>query len=81
MALRGAPVESVRNFKSQPAARTRLLDWLAAAGLTGVALRNEPEDHYVASCAAALGAWKNVVGEPAWIEPAQPPAHPFDYVA
>lgn len=78
LALRGAPIEAVRRFKKEPAARMELLEWLEANGLVG-ALTDAPSDHYVAACAAAYATWKWRVDEPAWVRRAEPPRHPFDF--
>ncbi|MCG8614845.1 MAG: DUF429 domain-containing protein [Desulfobacterales bacterium] len=80
MALRGASVADVRSFKKSPGARTRLLAWMEAQGIGGAASEENPSDHYVAACAAALGAWGWHRGNPAWQLRAKPPIHPFDYV-
>lgn len=83
LTLRGAALEDVKAFKKSPDARHRLLEWLNSRGLKGVAgggkRPDRVSDHYVAACGAALGAWKWFSGEPAWIHPASPPFHPFDY--
>ena len=79
MALRGAPVEDVRSFKNSMPSRINLLKWMSRQGLDNIPA-DKPEDHFVASCACALGAWKWHKNEPAWICPAKEPLHPFDYV-
>ncbi|WP_026289265.1 DUF429 domain-containing protein [Thioalkalivibrio sp. ALMg11] len=80
MALRAAPVAVLRAMKKDLAARQTLLDWLQLQGLTGVQDLVDASDHSVAACAAALAAWQWSQGKPAWIYPAQPPLHPFDFV-
>jgi predicted nuclease with RNAse H fold len=78
MALGGAPVGAVRNFKTDGEARRILLAWLAGQGMHGVA-RQHPSDHYVAACACALATWKWVRGCSAWLWPARVPHHPYDF--
>lgn len=79
MVLRGAAVEQVRQLKSSSTARTVLLGWLDKQGLQGAAGLQDASDHLVAACACALGAWAWQRGRPAWLHPAQPPAHPFPF--
>jgi predicted nuclease with RNAse H fold len=79
LALRGAPPGLVSSFKRDEEARWQLLDWLEDQGLDKAAEIETPTDHYVAACAAALAAWKWRTGESAWLHPAEPPIHPFDY--
>lgn len=79
MALRGAPIDDVRTYKVDPGARQRLLGWLFSQGLACKELHKNPDDHQVSACAAALAAWQWHLGNPAWMEPAAPPHHPFDY--
>ena len=57
MILRGVDAGDVRTFKTEPLARGRLLDWLETQGLKGICPADTVTDHYVAACAAALGAW------------------------
>lgn len=79
LALRGCPVADIRRMKRDPRARQRILQWLEHQGLLRIGRLEATTDHDVAACAAALGAWKWAGGDPVWIEPATPPAHPFDY--
>jgi uncharacterized protein len=79
MLLRGAPAKDVAAFKREPSARLRLLKWLEDEGLRGLLEIEEPSDHFVAACAAALAAWQWSIGQPAWCVKAQPPDHPFDF--
>jgi predicted nuclease with RNAse H fold len=81
MILRGANAEDVHAFKREPLARGRLLDWLGTQGLKGVS-RSSGEiltDHYVAACAAALGAWQWSLGKSVWRFALDPPHHPYDF--
>lgn len=79
MVLRGAPANLVRTFKRRPASRRRLLIWLEENGLLGASRIAGASDHQVAACAVALAAWQWSLGRPAWITPADPPHHPFDF--
>jgi predicted nuclease with RNAse H fold len=79
MLLRDAPIEDVKMFKRDEPARTRLLNWLKAHGMQGIADREPTSDHYVAACAAALGAWKWNKGNPEWGFRATPPYHLYDF--
>ena len=81
MALRGAPVDDVMNFKGEGAGTVRrsLLAWLEERGLRGVSSLPDSSDHLVAACAAALAAWEWSVGESGWRAPAEPPFHPYDF--
>ncbi|MCP4694716.1 MAG: DUF429 domain-containing protein [Desulfobacterales bacterium] len=80
MALRGAPVEDVKGFAKHMACRISLFSWLENQGLKGAPNTPAPSDHSIAALAAALAAWKWSLGKPAWIEPARPPFHPYDYM-
>jgi len=79
MILRGAPNKDVAGFKHDPTSRARLLEWLETRGLEGIPREENTPDHFVAACAAALGAWGWALGKPAWCFPARPPAHPYDF--
>lgn len=79
MALRGAPVESIKAMKSSTGAKQTLLHWLNDQGLNGIDLSGSVSDHYVAACAAALAAWKWHLGESVWIFKAEMPFHPYDF--
>lgn len=79
LALRGAAVMDVRSYKMDPGARERLLGWMQNQGVDCQTLHKDPDDHQVSACAAALAAWKWHRGTPAWLEPAAPPHHPFDF--
>lgn len=79
MALRGAAVDDIRSYKMDHAARERLLRWLHHQGVDCQPLYKEPDDHQVSACAAALAAWQWHRGNPAWLETASPPHHPFDF--
>jgi predicted nuclease with RNAse H fold len=80
LSLRGADVNDVRKFKTEPLARGRLLDWLEAKGLKGICRAETVTDHYVAACGAALAAWQWGLGKSVWCFPANPPHHPYDFV-
>ncbi|WP_017942529.1 MULTISPECIES: DUF429 domain-containing protein [unclassified Thioalkalivibrio] len=79
MVLRGASVATLKAMKHEPEARRELLAWLEGQGLHGVCDLDQASDHSVAACAAALAAWQWRQGKPAWIHPAEPPLHPFDF--
>ncbi len=79
MILRDAPIEAVRTFKSDMAARYILLDWLVDQGLQGLETAENPTDHHVAACAAALATWDWIKNESAWLHAAEPPFHPYDF--
>ncbi len=79
MLLRGAASDDVRKFKSDPRARGQLLDWLGTKGLQGIHRADNVSDHYVAACAAALGAWQWSAGKSIWRFPADLPHHPYDF--
>ncbi len=79
MALRGAPVKSIRKMKSSTKAKQTLLQWLENQGLKRIDLSGSVTDHYVAACAAALAAWKWNLGESVWIFKSDLPFHPYDF--
>lgn len=79
MLLRDAPPLDVAAFKSDKAARLRLLKWLETEGLHELPRLESTSDHFVAACAASLAAWQWAIGKPAWCAPAQPPDHPYDF--
>jgi predicted nuclease with RNAse H fold len=79
MVLRGADGDDVRKFKVEPFARGHLLDWLKTKGLKEISRTEIITDHYVAACAAALGAWQWGLGKPIWCFAANLPHHPYDF--
>jgi predicted nuclease with RNAse H fold len=79
MILRGADPDDIRKFKTESSARGRLLDWLETKRLKGISRADIVTDHYVAACAAALGAWQWGLGKPIWCFPAELPHHPYDF--
>ena len=79
MALRGAPVKSIKKMKSSTKAKQTLLKWMEYQGLNGIDLSGSVSDHYVAACAAALAAWKWYLGESVWIFKSEMPFHPYDF--
>lgn len=79
MALRGAPIDDVVEFKTNEKSRLRLLAWLEQQGLRHATNIENPSDHYLAACASALAAWKWHQNKSVWIHPAEQPVHPFDF--
>ena len=79
MILRGANASEVRKLKSDPLARGQLLDWLETQGLKGISRAEASNDHYVAACAAALGAWQWRLGKSVWCCTRELPHHPYDF--
>ncbi len=79
MILRGADPDDVRKFKSERPARAHLLDWLETKGVKGIARAETVSDHYVAACAAALGAWQWSLGKSIWCFKLDLPHHPYDF--
>lgn len=79
LALRGARIEHIRNMKHDVGSRMSLLKWLEGHGLEGVAAAQNPSDHYVAACAAALAAWSWHINRPVWVATARPPHYPYDF--
>jgi hypothetical protein len=60
-------------------AHLNLLGWMGTQGLKGLSRAGDVADHFVASCAAALGAWQWSMDRSVWIHPAVPPWHPYDF--
>ena len=79
MILRGADANNVRKFKVDSSARERLLDWLEIKGVKGISSAETLSDHYVAACAAALGAWQWSLGKSIWCFTSTPPYHRYDF--
>ena len=79
MVLRGAPAEAVRGLKRSREARRKLRDWLRDQGLRGLGGFRNPTAHTLDAAAAALAAWRWSRASPAWIWPAEPPHHPYDF--
>jgi hypothetical protein len=78
--LRGAPDDAVRDMRSSPAARSRLLAFLREH--TGADLPDDlaESDHAIAAGAGALAALDVARGRAAWRFPADPPHHPFAFI-
>ena len=79
MALRGAPINDVIEFKNNEKSRRNLLTWLEQQGMKNITNVETQSDHYVAACACALAAWKWHQNKSVWIHPLEQPVHPFDY--
>ena len=77
--LRDAPAEDVKQFKRDPSARAQLCEWLETQGLKRLPAGDSFSDHFVAACAAALGAWKWALGKSVWRFAAHPPEHPYEF--
>ncbi len=80
IALRGGPVAVLRQLKQEQTARRELLSWLATQGVSAENPLLTPNAHVVAAYAAALAAWQWSQGRSVWLERADPPLHPFDFV-
>ena len=81
LCLRGAPLNAVRTFANQESARPILLSWLKKQGLGCIRKPTVCTSHFVAACAAALAAWSWHMGKSQWAVSAEPPWHPYDFVA
>lgn len=79
MILRGADTNHVRQFKTESSSRGNLLGWMDAQGLKDVSAVEDVSDHYVASCAGALGAWQWALGKSIWRFEKILPYHPYDF--
>ncbi|HEV8631047.1 MAG TPA: DUF429 domain-containing protein [Thermoanaerobaculia bacterium] len=79
MALRGAPLPALHELKRSIVARGEVAAWLQSAGLAGLDELIDPGHHLLAACAAALAAAGWAAGSPAWLAPASPPHHPYDF--
>lgn len=79
MALRGAPINDVVNYKKHEQSRCNLLKWLEQQGLKNIDNVSKPSDHYIAACACALAGWKWHQNKPVWIHRLEKPFHPFDF--
>ena len=79
LALRGAPIDAVRTFKTVAEARRVLWNWFASAGITHLPSDVPDSDHAIAAVAGGLAAWAWAHEASVWCSPAQPPHHPFDF--
>ncbi len=79
LVFHGAPVDQVRILKKSLIAQTNLLAWLATQGMEGVNKIVPVNDHLVAACAAAFGAWQWQRDASVWSYAAEPPLHPFPF--
>ena len=79
MGLRGAPLSALKTYKKSTVGRTELLRWFSAMGMKGIRPPKECSSHFVDACGAALAAWQWHIDEPAWIEKADGPFHPYDF--
>ena len=81
MAMRGAPVAALHVARRSSEARAGVAAWLRGAGLDGLGVLIDPSDHLIAACGCALAAASWAAGTPAWMAPATPPHHPYDFAA
>jgi len=79
LALRHAPLAAVLAFGNNIDARHQLLAWLGDQGMLGIQPPAPCTSHFVASCAAALAAWKWAHGQSVWVAEAEFPHHPFAF--
>ena len=79
LALRGAPIDLVRSFKTSPVSQDALLAWLGSRGLEGLPTTTGGNSHFLAACACALAALAWDSGAAVWCAPAEHPWHPFDF--
>lgn len=79
MALRGAPLGSLRAMKKEPRARDELLRWLRRRALDALPERIGT-DHEIAAVAAGLATWHWRAGAAVFRIPAEPPHHPYDMI-
>ena len=79
MALRGAPVRDVLEYRSSRQSRMNLLKWLNSRGLRNLPVEEPGRNHDVAASAAALAAWQWHCNQCVWLFPAAPPHHPYDF--
>jgi predicted nuclease with RNAse H fold len=77
--LRNADATDVTAFKRERSARQRLLGWLEGQRLDNLSVGDSVTDHFVAACAAGMGAWQWAKTNSVWRFPAQPPEHPYDF--
>ena len=80
LALSGAPAADVRAWKSDAAARQRIVRWLSRHDVTDLP-SHALVDHDLAALAAARAAWSWSEGRSHVHVPARPPLHPFDVSA
>jgi len=79
MLLGGADKQDVCQFKTDALARERLLHWLETKGMNGISCAEIVGDHYIAACAAVLGAWQWGLGKSVWRYKSYPSHHPYDF--
>lgn len=79
LVLSGAPIEDVRNLRSEVSARRRVLAWLGTQGVSGIVSDRHVTSHYVAACGTAFAAFRWSKGQSSWLAPAEDPFHPFDF--
>jgi len=80
MVLRAADLNSIKKMKKSKRAKRELLVWLETQGLSGLPNAESVSDHFIAACACVLAVWNWHSGNPKWMEPANLPHHPYDYI-
>ena len=79
MALGGAPVDLIKDMKTDSKARIDLQHWMETQGMQGLATDISLSDHLMAAAAAALATWRWQDRRPNWLHAAAAPLHPFDF--
>jgi predicted nuclease with RNAse H fold len=79
LAMRGAPATHIVSLKSDPQARASLLAWIRATYIPDLPSIDAPSDHVVMSIASALAALDWGRKNARWVQPAEPPFHPYDF--
>lgn len=81
LALRKAPIESLREMKRQDAARLEVFHWLKQTQIRGLPEAMSEADHCIAACGAALAAVGYARGAAKVEHAAELPFHPYPFVA
>lgn len=81
LVLSGASAGHVREMKRNAVSRAALLSHLGSCGMDDLRDPLAEVDHDIAALAAALAAWRWSIGRGAFLRPAAPPEHPFDFAA
>jgi uncharacterized protein len=79
-ALAGGPIRAVRTFARDLSEAAKLYRWLRSeTAITGLPTTASPSSHFLASCGAALAAWKWNENRTNWLAQAERPWHPYDF--